>query len=216
LRQATKGYFLDSRLISSWNIFANGAPFELLNSGAITHHGARVYLTNPVIETEQGGIAEHTPARAGRAEGVGKGIIWGMPDNVLFVALILVCQCANCERVLRPSMNFSGEVAMDKKIAGLVGAVSALATMTGVEAARAQNVTEVLNARSYAELLQPIPNAVALLMAADAVNVARVNAEAAQDPNMKLAQYGYHHHHHHHRWYHHHHHHHHHHHYDGY
>jgi len=44
-------YFLDTRLISSWNIFANGAPFELLNSGAITHYGARVYLTNPVIET---------------------------------------------------------------------------------------------------------------------------------------------------------------------
>jgi len=53
-------YFLDTRLISSWNIFANGAPFELLNSGAITHYGARVYLTNPVIETEQGDIPEHT------------------------------------------------------------------------------------------------------------------------------------------------------------
>jgi|GEM_PF-6769807 len=39
-------YFLDTRLISSWNIFANGAPFELLNSGAITHYGARVYRRN--------------------------------------------------------------------------------------------------------------------------------------------------------------------------
>jgi hypothetical protein len=110
-------------------------------------------------------------------------------------------------------MNFSGEVDMDKKIAGLMGAVSALATMTAMEAARAQNVTEVLSARSYAELLQPIPNAVALLMAADAVNAARAKGEAGQNPNVKLAQYGYdyHHHHHHHRWYHHHHHHHHHH-----
>jgi hypothetical protein len=62
---------------------------------------------------------------------------------------------------------------MDKKLAGLVGAVSALATTTAVEAVRAQNVTEVLNPRSYAELLQPIQNAVALLMAADAVNAAR-------------------------------------------
>jgi hypothetical protein len=101
-------------------------------------------------------------------------------------------------------MNFSGEVDMDKKIAGLVGAISALAP---VNAGQAREVTEVLNARSYAELLQPIPNAVALLMAADAVNVARAKAEAEQDPNVKLAQYGYHHHHHHHRWYHHHHHH---------
>ena len=78
---------------------------------------------------------------------------------------------------------------MDKKIAGLAGAISALATMTAVEAARAQNVTEVLSARSYAELLQPIPNAVALLMAADAANAARAKGEAGQDPNVKLAQY---------------------------
>ena len=93
---------------------------------------------------------------------------------------------------------------MDKKIAGLVGAVSALATAIAVEAVRAQNVTEVLNPRSYAELLQPIPNAVALLIAADAVdavNVARAKAEAERDPNEILAQYGYHHHHHHHDMY---------------
>jgi hypothetical protein len=105
-------------------------------------------------------------------------------------------------------MKFFEEVDMDKKIAGLVGAVSALATITAVEAARAQNVTEVLSARSYAELLQPIPNAVALLMAAEAADAARAKPEAGQDPNVKLAQYGDHHHHHHHRRYHHHHHHH--------
>jgi hypothetical protein len=51
-------YFLHTRLISSWNIFANGGPFELLNFGAITHYAARVYLTNPVIETEQGDIPD--------------------------------------------------------------------------------------------------------------------------------------------------------------
>ena len=71
---------------------------------------------------------------------------------------------------------------MDKKIAGLVGAVSAFATVTAVEAAQAREVTEVLNARSYAELLQPIPNAVALLMAADAVNAARAKAETESRP----------------------------------
>jgi hypothetical protein len=115
-------------------------------------------------------------------------------------------------------MNFR-EVDMDKKVAGLVGAVSALATMTAAEAARAREATEILNPRSYAELLQPIPNAVALLIAADALSAARAKGEAGQDPNVKLAQYEYeygyyhhHHHHHHHRrwWYHHHHHHHHH------
>lgn len=114
--------------------------------------------------------------------------------------------------ILRTSMNFYRETYLDKKIAGLAGAISALATMTAVKAAQAADVAEVLNPRSYAELLQPIPNAVALLMAADTVNAARAKAEAGQDPNVKLAQYGYyhhhHHHHHHHHWYHHHHHHH--------
>src|SRR5262249_52504110 len=88
--------------------------------------------------------------------------------------------------------------------------------MTAVEAARAREVTEVLNAQSYTELLQPIPNAVALLMAADSVNGTRGKTEAEQDPNVQLAQYHPHHHHHrryrhhhHHRWgYRHHHHHH--------
>ena len=55
-------------------------------------------------------------------------------------------------------MNFQGKIYMDKKIVGLVGAVSGLAMMTAVQAAQARQVTEVLNARSYAELLQPIPN----------------------------------------------------------
>ena len=32
-RQPVVIQFLDTRLISSWNIFANGAPFALLNSG---------------------------------------------------------------------------------------------------------------------------------------------------------------------------------------
>ena len=75
---------------------------------------------------------------------------------------------------------------MDKKIAGLVGAISALAPVNAVQA---REVTEVLNARSYAELLQPIPNAVALLMAADAVNAACTKGEAGQNPKVKLAQY---------------------------
>jgi len=52
-----------------------------------------------------------------------------------------------------------GEFGMDKKIAGLVGAISSIAAMTAVQAAPSPNVTEVSTARSYAELLQPIPNA---------------------------------------------------------
>jgi hypothetical protein len=78
-------------------------------------------------------------------------------------------------------MNFSVEVDMDKKIAGLVGGISSLAAMNAAEASAAQNVTEVLSARSYAELVQPIPNAVALLKAAETA-AARAKAEACRPP----------------------------------
>ena len=39
-------YFLDTRVVSSWRIYANGQPWELLNGGAISYYAARVYLTN--------------------------------------------------------------------------------------------------------------------------------------------------------------------------
>jgi hypothetical protein len=96
---------------------------------------------------------------------------------------------------------------MDKKIAGLVGAISSIAAMTAVQAAPSPNVTEVSSARSYAELLQPIPNAVALLQAAKAADAERAKTETEQGSNVKLAWH-HHHHHHHHRYHHHHHHHH--------
>ena len=113
---------------------------------------------------------------------------------------------------------------MDKKIAGLLGAVAAVSTMGTAQAAPTPNPTETLRANSFAELLEPIPNAATLLQAVDEQG----QAETA-DGNIQLAQYHHHHHHHHayrryvprivvvprHR-YHHHHHHHHHHHYRGY
>ena len=108
---------------------------------------------------------------------------------------------------------------MDKKIVGLAGAMTSLASMHPAEAALVQNETEIMNPRSYSGLLQPIPNAVALLKAVDRANAARGEAEAKRKPNVRLAQYYYypHHHHHHHNYYyrrpyyyHHHHHHHHH------
>jgi hypothetical protein len=36
-------YFLDTRLISSWAIFADGAPWTLLNGGALAASAARVH-----------------------------------------------------------------------------------------------------------------------------------------------------------------------------
>ena len=87
---------------------------------------------------------------------------------------------------------------MDKKIAGLLGAVATLGTFNAAEAAPAP--TDVLRANSYADLLEPIPNAVALLQAVDKFG------PAPATENVQVAQFYHHHHHHHHSFYRHHHH----------
>jgi hypothetical protein len=81
---------------------------------------------------------------------------------------------------------------MDKKISGLLGAVAALGTFGSAEAAPAPAPADALQASSYAELLEPIPNAGALLQAIDE------QAPAKASENIQLAQYYYDHHHHHH------------------
>jgi glycogen debranching enzyme len=50
-------YFLDTRVVSSWNIYANGEPWQLLNGGAIIHYAARILLTNATFASENGAIA---------------------------------------------------------------------------------------------------------------------------------------------------------------
>ena len=92
---------------------------------------------------------------------------------------------------------------------GLLGGASALALLSGSQASAAPLVDEVSllqPARSFAELLDPIPNA---------QNVLRAEIErsgGAEEKPIVMAQY-YHHHHHHHHYHHHYYHHHHHHHY---
>jgi len=110
---------------------------------------------------------------------------------------------------------------MDRKTAGLLGAVVGLATMGSAQAANvpAANPAEALHASSYADLLAPVQDAVALMQADDAL---RAQEPATPAGNVEDADYynpGYgpayhhhhHHHHHHHQAYNHHHHHHHHH-----
>ena len=61
LEEGDKGlYFLDTRLISSWAMFADGVPWTLLNGGALAASAARVYCTNPAIHTAEGTIPERT------------------------------------------------------------------------------------------------------------------------------------------------------------
>ena len=100
---------------------------------------------------------------------------------------------------------------MDKSLAGLIGAVGALAAIAPAQAATDTGaaLNEAMQVNSYADLLKPIPNAVALRAA-----FAESQAQAEAAPELMQVQYYYHHHHHHHRYfhrrfYHHHHHHHH-------
>jgi glycogen debranching enzyme len=56
-------YFFDTRILSSWMIYANGEPWDLLNGGAITYYASRIYLANRRISTADGVIpARNLPA----------------------------------------------------------------------------------------------------------------------------------------------------------
>jgi ribulose kinase len=110
---------------------------------------------------------------------------------------------------------------MDKNLAGLIGAVSALMAVAPAQAATGSPVTveSALEVSSYSDLLKPIPNAVALLKALTAAQAeATAGGTDSEAPAMieevqLIIQVPHHHHHHHHhhyrRRYHHHHHHHH-------
>ena len=85
---------------------------------------------------------------------------------------------------------------MEKRVAALLGAVAAIGTLSTAQAAPdpASEPTGVLQANSYAELLQPIPNAAATLKVIDERTPA-----ASAEARVQLAQAHHHHHHHHHR-----------------
>ena len=53
-------YFLDTRIVGNWAIYANGEPWELLNGGPVNYHAARIFLTNKSILTEDGPIPPRT------------------------------------------------------------------------------------------------------------------------------------------------------------
>jgi glycogen debranching enzyme len=55
-------YFLDTRVISAWAIYANGEPWELLNGGAVNYDNARIYLTNKSFLTPTTTIEPRTLA----------------------------------------------------------------------------------------------------------------------------------------------------------
>ena len=70
-------YFLDTRVISSWNIYANGTEWSLLNGGAITYYGASIFLTNNAFLTEDGPIGARTIGMT-----IGRHISGGMREDI--------------------------------------------------------------------------------------------------------------------------------------
>jgi hypothetical protein len=92
---------------------------------------------------------------------------------------------------------------MQNKITGLLGAMAAVGALGVAQAAPAPDTSDVLKANSFAELLQPIPDAATRLKAMD-------ESQSSEGGNIQLAYHHHHHHHHHMRRHHHHHHHHHH------
>jgi glycogen debranching enzyme len=70
-------YHSDTRVISSWQIFANGESWDLLNSGNIAHYASRVFLTNRAIKTEIGAVAGGTLGL-----GIGRSIGGGVHEDL--------------------------------------------------------------------------------------------------------------------------------------
>jgi hypothetical protein len=98
---------------------------------------------------------------------------------------------------------------MHKNIVGLLGAAAALTAVNSAQAATSAPTEGLAPAATYRDLLQPIPNALALLKTEDTPGGA-----APAKGETRLADHHHHHHrawrrhHHHHRYHHHHHHHH--------
>ena len=50
-------YFRDTRYVSCYQLYIDGNPWTLLNSGASAYYTSRAYLVNPRVSTDQGVIA---------------------------------------------------------------------------------------------------------------------------------------------------------------
>jgi hypothetical protein len=79
---------------------------------------------------------------------------------------------------------------MDKRIAGLAGAMAVALAPVAAQAVPLA-ASDVMQVKSYGDLLEPIPNARLVLKAVDA-------SASANPPVVEKVQYHHHHHHHHH------------------
>ncbi len=64
----------DTRFVSYYSIFANGYSWQRLSSSTVSYYAARIYLTNPTFETEDGSVEASTLALVITREVSGSGI----------------------------------------------------------------------------------------------------------------------------------------------
>jgi len=97
LAEGQKGlYFLDTRLISFWAMFADGVQWKLLNGGALAASAAQVYCTNPTVPTSTGNIPENKLGLI-----LGRHIDGGMHEDIDITNYSLQKVCFNLEIALR-------------------------------------------------------------------------------------------------------------------
>jgi glycogen debranching enzyme len=112
LAEGLKGlYFLDTRLISSWALFADGVQWKLLNGGALAASAAQVYCTNPQILTSAGTIPENTLGLI-----LGRHIDGGMHEDIDITNYGPQQVCFNLELAIRSDFADLFEVKGNKVI----------------------------------------------------------------------------------------------------
>jgi len=70
-------YFRDTRILSSWAIYANGEAWQALNGGAVSYYSCRVFLTNRSLLSEDGAIPERTLGLT-----IGRSIAGGLHEDI--------------------------------------------------------------------------------------------------------------------------------------
>jgi glycogen debranching enzyme len=69
-------YFADTRLLSSWRIYANGEKWDLLNGGNTAYYAARIYLSNRAMTTERGDVPEGVLSLS-----IGRALVGGLHED---------------------------------------------------------------------------------------------------------------------------------------
>ena len=104
-------YFLDTRLISFWAMFADGVQWKLLNGGALAASAAQVYCTNPPVLTSAGTIPENTLGLI-----LGRHIDGGMHEDIDITNYGSQKVCFNLELAIRSDFADLFEVKGNKVI----------------------------------------------------------------------------------------------------